>query len=100
MANSTESRWVAVEAKGRGWYVRKPIEGATATPYEYVGPMGDMCAPERLLSEEQAREIAIALNTVDKRHQVVVWAEEEGCGCGGLHCVRCGTCGFCICYAR
>lgn len=97
--------WKTVQFKGRGWVVRKAAEGATATPFRYIGPMGDMCAPDRLLERDEAEAIAMALNDLERAKQVVPPQEDHDTGCAGYHCSRCGSCGSCdggscICYAR
>jgi hypothetical protein len=63
--------WESVEIIGRGWYVRRKIEGATAQPYETIGFMGDMCVPHLQLTQEAAKGIIEALNslTTPARHK-------------------------------
>lgn len=58
------TKWETWGVKDRGWVVRRKIEGATANPYQYIGPMSDMVAPHRLLSFEAAEALAEALNEV------------------------------------
>jgi hypothetical protein len=54
--------WEVIGVPDRGYYLRLPVEGATASPYRYIGIVGDMVIPKDLLTEWEAVTIKHALN--------------------------------------